>query len=178
MTPTFYGGERMEAKHDDPTIYEPGSFMKIVVITGFFGGLLWSAIGYCTYYFKFIKIEPNVILEPFTVGTWRESWIGIVISIFTYGIISIGVSFIYYAVLKKLKTIWVGVVYGVALFFIVFLILNPIFPSMKPLFKLDTNTIITCVCLYIMYGVFIGYSISYEQNERTHFHNKNKDMKS
>ncbi|MBB2482148.1 hypothetical protein H5P36_18405 [Bacillus sp. APMAM] len=172
----------MVSKHEEAGFNEAGSFAKMVFITGFFGGLLWSAVGYFTYYLNFIKVEPNIILEPFTVGSWRESWIGIVSSIIAYGIISIPVSFIYYAILKKFKTIWVGAIYGIVLFLIVFIILNPIFPGMKPFLKLDLNTIITCACLYILYGVFIGYSISYEQNERTHYQDKNKeknkDMKS
>jgi len=174
----IFGGEKMDSHHEETILNEPGSFAKMVVITGLFGGLLWSAIGYFAYYLNFIKVEPNIILEPFTVGTWRESWIGIVISIFAYGIISIVVAFLYYAILKKFKTMWVGAVYGIVLFLIVFIILNPIFPSMKPFLKLDLNTIITCVCLYIVYGVFIGYSISYEQNERTHYRDKNKEIKS
>lgn len=168
----------MDSYHEKTILNEPGSFAKMVFITGFFGGILWSAIGYFAYYLNFIKVEPNIILEPFTVGTWRESWIGIVISIFAYGIISIVVAFLYYAVLKKFKTMWVGAVYGIVLFFIVFFILNPIFPSMKPFLKLDLNTIITSVCLYIIYGVFIGYSISYEHNERIQYRDKNKEIKS
>ncbi|PKR86043.1 YqhR family membrane protein [Heyndrickxia camelliae] len=168
----------MASHHEETLLNESGSFAKMVVITGFFGGILWSAIGYFAYYLNFIKVEPNIILEPFTVGTWRESWIGIVISIFAYGIISIVVAFLYYAILKKFKTVWVGAVYGIVLFLIVFIILNPIFPSMKPFFKLDVNTIITSVCLYLVYGVFIGYSISYEQQERSHYRDKNKEMKS
>ncbi|MBS4173434.1 YqhR family membrane protein [Bacillus sp. FJAT-49736] len=168
----------METQHEQTWLSEPGSFVKMVVITGFIGGVFWSAIAYFSYYLNFIKIEPNIILEPFTVGTWRESWIGIIISIFAYGIVSMGAAFLYYGVLKKLRTMWVGATYGVVLFLIVFFILNPIFPSMKPFFKIDFNTIITCVCLYILYGVFIGYSISYEQNERTHFRDKNKEVKS
>jgi hypothetical protein len=157
---------------------ESFSFIKMVVITGFSGGILWSVVGYLTYYFNFTKVEPNIILEPFTIGTWRESWIGIIISIIAYGIISVGAALVYYVILKKLKSMWIGFGYGILLFICVFVILNPIFPSMKPFFKLGTNTIITSVCVYVLYGVFVGYSISYEQNERTHYRNKNKEINS
>jgi Conserved membrane protein YqhR len=143
------------------------SFIQMVMITGFVGGVLWSMIAYFSYFLQFTKIEPNILLEPFTVGNWKESWIGIVITIFVYGILSIGVAIFYYLVLKKLRSMWVGIFYGIALFFIVFFILNPIFPSMKPFFRIDTNTIITCVCIYVLYGVFIGYSISFEQSNIT-----------
>ncbi|MED1205163.1 YqhR family membrane protein [Heyndrickxia acidicola] len=144
------------------------SFMQLVVVTGFVGGIMWSLIAYLAYFFQFTKIEPNILLEPFTVGNWKETWIGIVITIFVYGILSIGVAFLYFLILRKLYSMWVGVFYGVALFLIVFFILNPIFPSMKPFFRIDSNTIITSVCIYVLYGVFIGYSISFEQSNIVH----------
>lgn len=52
--------------------------------------------------------------------------------------------------------------YGIVLFFIVFFILNPLFPGIKPFTELKRDTVITSICLYIVYGIFIGYSISYE----------------
>jgi hypothetical protein len=42
------------------------------------------------------------------------------------------------------------------------LVLNPIFPDMKPFLDLSRNTVITSVCIYLVYGLFIGYSINYE----------------
>jgi hypothetical protein len=153
------------------------SFMQLVVVTGFVGGVLWSLIAYLAYFFQFTKIEPNILLEPFTVGNWKETWIGIVITIFVYGILSIGVAFLYFLILRKLYSMWVGIFYGVALFLIVFFILNPIFPSMKPFFRIDSNTIITSVCIYVLYGVFIGYSISFEQSNIVH-RKRQKEKKS
>jgi hypothetical protein len=156
---------------DENTIHENNhsiSFIQMVMVTGFVGGVIWSLVAYLSYFLQFTKIEPNILLEPFTVGNWKESWIGIVITIFVYGILSMGVAYFYYLVLKKLKSMWVGVFYGISLFLIVFFILNPIFPSMKPFFRLDSNTIITSVCIYVLYGVFIGYSISYEQSNLIH----------
>jgi hypothetical protein len=156
---------------NENTIHENNhsiSFIQMVMVTGFVGGVLWSLVAYLSYFLQFTKIEPNILLEPFTVGNWKESWIGIVITIFVYGILSMGVAYFYYLVLKKLKSMWVGVFYGISLFLIVFFILNPIFPSMKPFFRLDSNTIITSVCIYVLYGVFIGYSISYEQSNLIH----------
>ena len=165
---------------DENTMYEKAhsiSFIQMVMVTGFVGGVIWSLVAYLSYFLQFTKIEPNILLEPFTVGNWKESWIGIVITIFVYGILSIGVAFLYYLVLKKLKSMWVGIFYGIALFLIVFFILNPIFPSMKPFFRIDSNTIITSVCIYVLYGVFIGYSISYEHSNITHLEKK-KEKKS
>ncbi|MGR3764988.1 YqhR family membrane protein [Rossellomorea sp. NS-SX7] len=153
---------------------KPMSFIGMVVVTGFIGGLLWSAIAYLSYYFSFTKIEPNIIFEPWAVGDWKDRWIGIALSILAYGIISIGAALVYYGVLRKFKSIWVGAGYGIVLFLTVFLLLKPLFPSMKSLTAIDYHTLITTVCIYILYGVFIGYSISYEENELRHQEQKEK----
>jgi uncharacterized membrane protein YagU involved in acid resistance len=61
---------------------------------------------------------------------------------------------------------WVGIAYGIALFLLVFLVLNPIFPGIKPFWDLSKNTLVTSLCFYILFGVFVGYSISFEESER------------
>jgi len=139
--------------------------MSMVVLTGLVGGILWSSIGYLLYVFHFTNVHPNVILEPWALGEWKKQWLGTVISIVIIGIISIGVALIYYAVLKKATSIFVGIGYGIALFLLVFFVLNPIFPGIEPIGELNRNTIITSVCVYVLYGIFIGYSISYEFDE-------------
>jgi hypothetical protein len=60
---------------------------------------------------------------------------------------------------------WVGIVFGAALWGLVFFILNPMFPNLQTVFELPRNTIVTTACLYILYGVFVGYSISFDYNE-------------
>ncbi|EWG10682.1 YqhR family membrane protein [Cytobacillus firmus] len=144
---------------------KPMSFMTMVVITGLVGGILWSGLAYLAYVFNFTEIRPNVILEPWTIGAWKEGWLGTLISIFLIGGISIIAALIYYAALRKFQSIFVGAGYGVALFLLVFFILNPIFPGISPFWDLERNTIITSICFYILFGVFVGYSISYEAQE-------------
>lgn len=55
--------------------------------------------------------------------------------------------------------------YGIVLWVILFYILQPIFPNIPSLHELDKDTIITTLCLFIVYGTFIGYSISYDYHE-------------
>jgi Conserved membrane protein YqhR len=146
---------------------EPMSFMAIVFWTGLFGGIFWTSIGFLAYYFNFTEIRPNIILEPWALGKWKNQWLGTVISILLIGFFSVGAAFIYSAALKKVKGIWMGLLYGILLFLIVFFVLNPLFPSMKPLFQLSKDTLITTICLYLVYGLFVGYSINYEyQNNK------------
>ena len=60
---------------------------------------------------------------------------------------------------------WGGILYGVVLWLIVFYGVNPLLPNLESVSHLERNTIITTLCLYILYGVFIGYSISFETQE-------------
>ncbi|MGP7816210.1 YqhR family membrane protein [Niallia sp. 01092] len=152
--------ESIESKHTKPM-----SFIALVIWTGLFGGIFWSSVGFAAYYLNFTDIRPNVILEPWALGDWKRSGLGTLISIIIIGIFSTGAAFIYYLILRKCKNMWGGIGFGIALFVIVFILFNPIFPSMDPFLKLKRDTLITSVCLYVLYGVFVGYTISYEENE-------------
>lgn len=146
---------------------KPMSFLAIVFWTGLFGGIFWGTVGYIAYLFNFTEIRPNVILEPWALGYWKNGWLGTVISLSLMGVFSVIAAFVYYGTLKKRKGIWFGLGYGLVLFLLVFVVLNPLFPGMNPLFDLSRDTIITSICIYIVYGVFIGYSINYEyQNNK------------
>lgn len=141
------------------------SFIGKVVVIGLFGGIFWSLLSYLSYVFHFTELSPNLILKPWILGDWKNRVLGQFIGILVIGIISIGVAFLYYALLKKFKSIWVGAGFGIALWLIVFYVFNPIFPDIKTVAELERNTVITTICFYILYGVFIGYSISFEENE-------------
>lgn len=155
-----------KAKLDQNQHEKPMSFIGMVVLTGLIGGILWGAIGFVGYYFNFTEIRPNVILEPWALGDWKDGRIGTVFSILMIGAVSIIPALIYYALLRKFRKIYVGILYGIVLFLFVFFVLNPIFPSMDPLGELKRDTIITSICLYILFGTFVGYSISYEEEEQ------------
>jgi len=144
---------------------EPMPMIAKVVVTGLFGGLFWSLLAYLAYLFKFTEISPNLILQPWAVGDWKDRVLGQFIGIVIIGLLSIGIALLYYGLLKKFRSMWMGLLFGLILWAIVFYVLNPIFPDLKTVNQLERNTIITTLCFYILYGVFIGYSISFEHNE-------------
>ncbi|MBY0122426.1 YqhR family membrane protein [Bacillus sp. S/N-304-OC-R1] len=157
---------------------QPMSFMTMVILTGLIGGIFWSGLAYLAYVVNLTEIHPKVIMEPWTVGDWKDSWLGTVISILFIGVISIVSALIYYALLRRFPSIWVGIFYGIVLFLLVFFVLNPIFPGISPVHELDRNTIITSICFYVLYGVFVGYSISYEESEINYKKKREKEASS
>jgi hypothetical protein len=148
---------------------EPMSLIMKVIVIGFIGGVLWSSLAYLTYIFNFTVLSPNLVLQPWAVGSWKDSVLGNFIGIFVIGLLSILVAFLYYGLLKRIQSIWAGIIFGLALFGLVFYVLNPLFPGLQSVTELDRNTVITTICFYILYGVFIGYSISFEANEMQNY---------
>lgn len=155
--------EKKDTREKSELKEKPMSFMTLVILTGLVGGILFSGLAYLAYVINLTNIPPRVILEPWALGGWKKGWLGTVISIIFFGGVSILASLIYYALLRRFKSMWVGIAYGLGLFLLVFLVLHPLFPGIKPFNQIDFNTIITSACFYALYGLFVGYTISYEQ---------------
>jgi uncharacterized membrane protein YagU involved in acid resistance len=156
--------EKKDTREKSELKEQPMSFMTLVVLTGLVAGIVFSGLAYFAYLFNFTTIPPRVILEPWALGDWKKGWLGTVISIILYGGLSIIAAIIYYALFRRFKSMWAGIAYGLALFLLIFLVLHPLFPGIDPFNKLTLNTIVTSVCFYALYGLFIGYTISYEEH--------------
>lgn len=142
------------------------SFFSIITVTGFVGGVLWSFIDYLAYILNFTTIGPNHILKIFGFNDRNFHQASHFIGIFLCGIISIILSFLYYILLKNVRSIWGGIFFGIALWTTVCYWFGPSLLHVDPIHKFGTNTFVTSLCLFILFGVFVGYSISYEQGER------------
>ncbi|WLR49749.1 YqhR family membrane protein [Bacillus tianshenii] len=147
---------------------QPMSHIGRTATIGFFGGLLWSTIGFIAYYFHFTAFSPAFVLDLFMVGDWKEGALGHLIGILVIAILSIGVAYLYNFILKNIDNVWAGILFGVGLWVIVFFLLKPLFPNVKAVANWELNTIVVTLCLYILYGVFVGYSISFDAKEMAH----------
>lgn len=167
-----------DKQQNDKLKENPMSFMTLVILTGLIVGIVLSGLAYLAYIFNLTSIPPRVILEPWALGDWKKGWLGTVISIIMIGMFSIVAAVIYYATLRKINSMWVGIAYGIVLFLLVFFVLNPIFPGIKPFKEMDLDTLVTSICFYVIYGLFVGYTISYEENEVRTRHSKDKEPQS
>ncbi|HEY4602615.1 MAG TPA: YqhR family membrane protein [Cerasibacillus sp.] len=137
--------------------------------TGFIGGMFWSMIWLIVYVFNFTVVSPKAfLLRSWLKVEWTETFLGDVITILLSGLVSIGLAFLYYIFLKKSQSILAGIFYGIALWAIAFYILKPVFPQNPSLDELPFDTIVTTLCLFIIYGIFIGYTISYDYEQAKH----------
>jgi Conserved membrane protein YqhR len=46
------------------------------------------------------------------------------------------------------------------------------FIDLPTFYKMSVNTVITSVCIFIIYGLFVGFSISYDHQEYIRHKNK------
>jgi uncharacterized membrane protein len=136
------------------------------IVVGFVGGIFWSIIGSLAYYFNFSEVShASYTLRSFWQASWTDGLLGELISIVIISLISIIISLGYYFILRNQSGMWPGVLYGLLLWFIVMYFLNPLFLKVPTLTEMDSTTVITTICLFILYGTFIGYSISYEYEQ-------------
>lgn len=146
------------------------SLTQLSVFTGFVAGAGGALLCFAAHYFNLTEIKPSFILVIFK-GNWKGGWLGVVISCLIYGFISILVALGYYTLLKKKKSIIWGGIYGAILFFLIFFVLYPVIPTIQFIMKYNVITILTEASFFILYGIFIGYSISYEYNEQQYWEN-------
>jgi hypothetical protein len=133
-------------------------------IIGFWGGFIWSVFGFFTYYLNFSKVGPGLILAPWALGVWKKGLYGQLTGILAIALISIIVAFLYKWTLGKIRFMWIAIGFGLALWVLVFYIFQPWIPGLSPVLVLGRDTISTTISLYILYGLFIGYSISHHQH--------------
>ncbi|WP_254854046.1 YqhR family membrane protein [Halobacillus salinus] len=140
-------------------------FTKALTI-GFSGGILWSGIGALTYFFHFSEVSAaSFLIRSYLQNDWSGTWLAEILAIIGVGLLSLVTAMLYYFTLKRQSGIWPGAVFGIILWGLVFVVLTPLFPAIPTFMELTSDTWVTTGCLFILYGVFIGYSISYEFQE-------------
>lgn len=137
--------------------------MKRAWFTGFVGGFLFSLLGTIVYYFNFVEVSPKaMLLRSWLRVPWTDRWPGDVLSWFIAGALSSIAAFVYFAVLRKIGSMWAGVAYGAVLWAAVFFLAVPLLHNIPSIGELSIDSIVTSLSLYVLYGTFVGFSISYD----------------
>lgn len=131
-------------------------------------------------YFFIYRSWAELFTLTFCLWNLERGSLGNVLAIVFIGILSIIVAFLYKATFKKFEGVLPGILYGFFWWAILFLGIGSIAPVIKSALQLSKETIVTTICIFILYGVFISYSVAFEANnvnqgegtEKTNYSNK------
>ncbi|MET3684298.1 hypothetical protein ABID56_002424 [Alkalibacillus flavidus] len=142
------------------------SVLRNSIITGFVGGVIFSLLNSFTYALKFTDVShASFIVRSFFQGSWTSTWWIEIINAFMIGLLAVIPAIVYYLTLKQLRGMMPGFLYGIVLWGLIFWLANPLFETVPSLGSLNSETIVTTLCQFVLYGVFVGYTLSYESHD-------------
>ncbi|KKB37259.1 YqhR family membrane protein [Bacillus thermotolerans] len=148
--------ERGKAKETEASF--PLSYALTI---GLFGGIIWSVVAQLAAYFHFMTFDINAIVEYVNIPKLHSGFYKVLAGIIFHTILSLIVAAAYYFFLKQSKTIWTSILFGIGVWAVFFILLSPLFPSLPFWLEMSRDTLSTSLSLFALYGLFIGYSISY-----------------
>ncbi len=129
---------------------------------GLYAGLIWGLLAYVGHYFEFTAIKPNFLVAPFLKKSLLNDWQGHLLGLLAFVLYSVIAALLYSATLHNRKGPWPGIMFGIVWWLLVYAFAGPYFAFLPPLKSLELDTWITELCRHVLWGVFIGYSISLE----------------
>ena len=156
------GGEIMTKNNQRMMQIKSIVFGKTFVI-GFFGGVFLTLYLSLIHYFNMIEVNVftpwKTLFNYFDVST---KWYMYPIWVIGYGLLSIMFALIYYIVMKSRNHWDIGALYGFAIGVVIYIFLPIVLYDQHFLQEYLLKTHISFFVALILYGIFIGYSISYE----------------
>lgn len=131
---------------------------------GFFAGLIWGGARLLMYALHFTKVIPGFLAEPFFRHDFLLTPAGHLLGYLCFIAFSVLVTLIYVFIFRRLRGPWPGMIYGVLWWSVLFLACARIFLQQPP-FKLPWNSVISEFCLFLLWGLFIGYTAAIEYTD-------------
>jgi|SRR5699024_3354204 len=131
-------------------------------LIGLFGGLFTILFLFIIHYFNMIEFNLFTPWKKLFLDGGIMKWYDYLFSIIGYSIASIIIAFIYYGFGKKRMHWDIGAIYGVLLGVVGYIFLPILLYDQHLLNKFALKTHISFFVSIILFGIFIGYSISYE----------------
>lgn len=152
----------MDARHDEPNRVERTGVWSFALQIGFFAGVIWGAVKAGEAYLKFTKIPAGFMAKPFFAPSFMNTTAGFWMGWLIFIVFSILAALLYAALFRKVPGHWAGLGYGAAWWALIYLLVGPSTGMMRWMYRYDWNTILTDACLFLVWGLFIGFSISFE----------------
>jgi hypothetical protein len=159
----------MSEKENDTSKLNRFIFKKALVV-GLWGGIFWTLVWMFLHNFHMISAHPFIIWDKlflglFTFNHWYMKIIGIVLN----SVLSMVLSSVYFVCFKKVKHWIMGIGYGIILWAIGALLIPIVLFNNDAFFHYKVEKHVGLLSLLILYGLFIGYTISFDYD---HVHRK------
>ncbi len=133
------------------------------LLIGLFGGLFSGLFLLFLHYFNMTEVRPKILLRVlFQNGNWIEKWYANIALLVLISILSIVIALIYYVLLRQRKSWITGALFGVAIWVAIYFVMPIIIKNYNPFLYLKSESHVSMFCLFLLYGVFTGYSISFD----------------
>ncbi|PDO10854.1 MAG: hypothetical protein BLM47_04935 [Candidatus Reconcilbacillus cellulovorans] len=136
-----------------PRHYPKTNVWRHAAATGVFAGLLWGFAFQAAEYFRFTETALSHWARPFVdadaVGPGAATAVGW--TVFT--LFSMAAALLYTALFRTVRSPWLGVAFGCFWWAMT---------RLTGWFRTDVQTLITDLCLFWTWGLFVGYSVSFE----------------
>ncbi|WP_379161901.1 YqhR family membrane protein [Paenibacillus sp. sgz5001063] len=131
---------------------------------GYFAGLIWGGARWLMYAMHFTKVLPGFLAEPFFKHDFLKTSAGHLIGYLFFIAFSVIVTLLYVLIFRKLKGPLPGMIYGVLWWSAIFLAGSWLFLQQRP-FRLPWNSVISEFCIFLLWGLFIGYTVAIEYTD-------------
>jgi len=131
---------------------------------GFYAGLIWGGLRWLMHWLSFTEVSPGFMAEPFFKHDFLTTAWGHAAGYLMFIVFSIIVAMLYVLLFRKLKGPIPGIIYGVLWWAIIFIPGSQLF-LLQPPFKLPWNTMISEFCVFLLWGLFIGYTAAIEYTD-------------
>lgn len=129
---------------------------------GFFAGVIWGLVRWLANGLHFTSVTQAFLLDPFVQRKVLEGFYWQLAGWGMFILMSIIAAVIYVVVLGQLMGPWPGALMGAIWWALVYALAGPAVGAVPPLNKIGWNSIVTDFCLFVIWGLFIGYSIAFE----------------
>ena len=141
---------------------------------GLAAGVIFGGIRWICWLFRFTKVLPGFLAEPFFLHDFLAGTGGHFVGWGFFTLLSLAAALLYAPAASFLRGPWPAALYGAAWFGVLYLWIGPMFGMMEPVGRLNWDSLWTDFSVFTVWGLFIGYSLSYEFSDNSAFSSSGK----
>ncbi|MFC5467902.1 YqhR family membrane protein [Cohnella suwonensis] len=163
------GGKNRNGKAGNGNGNDPAPTNKILfsLKIGFFAGVFWGLIRWLATGLNLTNVHQAFLLDPFVPRSYLAGFYWQLAGWGMFILMSMLAAVVYVAALGRLGGPWPGFWFGALWWALCYAWLGPLVGTVPPLREIGWSSIATDFCLFLAWGLFIGYSIAFELHDES-----------